>query len=515
MGSALPVRIELFDDEIETLRTFDPESQRSLEKIDCIDLLPANEFPWDKSSRAAFRTRWHEQFESAPTKECSIYNDVQSGIKPPGIEYYLPLFFDESATLFDYLPSNTLIFTPPALDKASAHFWVDIQHRFEERRHDRLRPIMAPESLFVQTNELFSKIKAFPRITISQQLLEPSASTSNLSTSSLGNLSVDAKAADPLFNFRQLKEASSIRILVCAESAGRQEALEELFYDNNIKAKKVSSWNQFLDEKEQLCLTIAPLSEGFKDQSQNIAVISESELFGQRVMQRRRRKRATDSTDIAVKNLSELRIGAPVVHIDNGVGRYLGLEIIEFDGQTNEFLMLEYAQNAKLYVPVSSLHLISRYSGTDEALAPLHRLGTDKWSTAKQKAAEKIRDTAAELPDVYARREARVGFSATKPDESYQAFCAEFPFEETPDQAAAIEAVVNDMTSKRPMDRLICGDVGFGKTEVAMRAAYIATYSGKQVAVLVPTTLLAQQHYQSFKDRFAETPIQVEVLSRF
>ena len=515
MGSELPIRIELFDDEVETLRTFDTETQRSLDKIDRINLLPANEFPWDKSSRLAFRTRWHDQFESAPTKECSIYKDVQSGIKPPGIEYYLPLFFDESATLFDYLPNNTLIFTPPELHQVSEHYWSDILHRYEERRHDRLRPILPPEELFVPTNELFSQLKLFPRVSISQEALDKSASVTNLSTSSLGDLSVDAKASDPLSNLRSFKDTTKSRILICAESAGRREALEELFSDHKLSAQKVHNWNDFRNSEAPLCLTIAPLSDGFSDPLQNITIISESELFGQRVMQRRRRKRATDSGEIAVKNLSELRIGAPVVHIDNGVGRYQGLQTIEFDGQTNEFLMLEYAQNAKLYVPVSSLHLISRYSGTDESLAPLHKLGSDKWTTAKQKAAERIRDTAAELLDVYARREARVGFAASKPDESYQVFCAGFPFEETPDQAAAIEAVEHDMISPKPMDRLVCGDVGFGKTEVAMRAAFIATNSGKQVAVLVPTTLLAQQHYESFKDRFADTPVQVEILSRF
>ncbi|UZE94741.1 transcription-repair coupling factor [Alkalimarinus alittae] len=515
MGSELPIRIELFDDEVETLRTFDTETQRSLDKIDRINLLPANEFPWDKSSRLAFRTRWHEQFESAPTKDCSIYKDVQSGIKPPGIEYYLPLFFDESATLFDYLPSNTLIFTPPELHQVSDHYWRDIHHRYEERRHDRLRPILPPEALFVATNDLFSKLKSFPRVSIVKEELDSGASVTNMSTSSLGDVSVDAKASDPLSNLRAFKDTSTSRILICAESAGRQEALEELFSDHQLAVQKVRNWNDFQNSKAPLCLTIAPLSDGFNDPSRNITIISESELFGQRVMQRRRRKSATDSGEIAVKNLSELRIGAPVVHIDNGVGRYQGLQTLEFDGQTNEFLMLEYAQGAKLYVPVSSLHLISRYSGTDESLAPLHKLGSDKWSTAKQKAAERIRDTAAELLDVYARREARVGFAATKPDESYQVFCAGFPFEETPDQAAAIEAVENDMLSSRPMDRLICGDVGFGKTEVAMRAAFISTNSGKQVAVLVPTTLLAQQHYESFKDRFADTPVQVELLSRF
>ncbi|WP_250657907.1 transcription-repair coupling factor [Alkalimarinus coralli] len=515
MGSELPIRIELFDDEIETLRTFDTDSQRSLEKIDHINLLPANEFPWDKSSRAAFRTRWHDQFESAPTKECSIYKDVQSGIKPPGIEYYLPLFFDDSATLFDYLPDNTLIFTPPELHQVSAHYWSDIQHRYEERRHDRLRPILPPDSLFVPTNELFSELKRFPRVTLSAEKLEDSASVTNLSSSPLGDLSVNAKASDPLLHLRTFKETTSSRILICAESAGRQEALEELFSDHNLNMQKVLNWTDFQSSKAPLCMTIAPISDGFSDLSRNITVISESELFGQRVMQRRRRKRATDSGEIAVKNLSELRIGAPVVHIDNGVGRYQGLQTIEFDGQTNEFLVLEYAQSSKLYVPVSSLHLISRYSGTDESLAPLHKLGSDKWSVAKQKAAERIRDTAAELLDVYARREARVGFAASKPDDSYHAFCAGFPFEETPDQAAAIEAVEKDMLSPKPMDRLVCGDVGFGKTEVAMRAAFIATNSGKQVAVLVPTTLLAQQHYESFKDRFADTPVQVELLSRF
>jgi len=514
MGAARPYRIDLFDDEIETLRTFDPETQRSIEKQQRIELLPAYEFPWDPDSRTAFRNRWHETFPDAP-RDAPLYQDLVSGIKPPGIEYYLPLFFEQTATLFDYLPADTLVFTPNDLEGPIDQFRAEILERYEDLRHDRFRPLLPPTHLFIEKEVAFSRLKDYPRISIFSEAGEPDRRGVNADAATIPDISIDGRATDPAAALREFLNGFDGRVLLCAETAGRREALLELLGNQGLRPDPVDDWAGFLASESPLALTVAMLEEGALFRAAGLSVVAEAQLFGQRVMQRRRRARSTEAGDAAIRDLSELRLDAPVVHIDHGVGRYKGLQTIDVDGQPNEFLTLEYAGGAKLYVPVSSLHLISRYSGTEDALAPLHKLGTERWSQAKQKALEKIRDTAAELLDIYARREARKGYGFQTPDEAYRAFCAGFPFEETPDQQAAIDAVVADMTAIRPMDRLVCGDVGFGKTEVAMRAAFLATYSGKQVAVLVPTTLLAQQHYESFRDRFAETPVQIELLSRF
>ena len=519
MGSDLPVRIELFDDEIESLRSFDPENQRSKNKLKDIEILPANEFPWDKDSRLKFRNRWLEKFPNAAANSPLIRN-IKEAIKPHGIEYYAPLFFDETATLFDYLPDNALVLTPTELSDSITHLWVDIQNRYEDRRHDIQRPILPPRELFLATDELFGLLKTHPRISLSKQKQEESAGRLNLQLDNLTDISIDDSASDPTGKLKTAIDIFDGTTLIVAESNGRQEVLGELFAKYKLEVERVQTWEQITERLQQSklskpLLTVGKINHGFIDNLTRLQIISETELFGQRVIQKRRRKKNNDIAENVVKNLTELSIGAPVVHLDHGVGRYRGLETIKVGDQVDEFLMLEYANEAKLYVPVSSLNLISRYSGTDESLAPLHRLGTEKWSVAKQKAMEKIRDTAAELLEIYAKREARKGFKHDNPGEAYRAFCAKFPFEETLDQLNAIEAVKHDLTRTQPMDRLVCGDVGFGKTEVAMRAAFIATYSGKQVAVLVPTTLLAQQHYESFQDRFAGTAVKVEVLSRF
>ena len=514
MGSNLPYRIDLFDDEIETLRTFDPETQRSIDRIEQIELLPAHEFPWHKDARSGFRNRWFEHFPNAD-KEAPVYQDVSNGITPPGIEYYLPLFFDETATLFDYLPASTLVFTADGLNDAVAAFDAETRARHEDRRHDRLRPILPPSELFLLQDEVFGQLKPYPRVTCAPDPVE-GAGSANCHAEALPDVAMDGRAADPAGRLKRFIKEFPGRVLICAESSGRREALIENLGDHKLKLATVSGWQEFLEKSDAtLAITIAPMEQGMVLPEQNLALITETALFGERVLQRRRREKPTEVDDHGYRDLSELRIGSPVVHIDHGVGRYKGLETITAGGQADEFLMLEYAGSSKLYVPVSSLHLISRYAGTDEEHAPLHKLGTDRWSNAKQKALEKIRDTAAELLDVYARREARKGFQFEDPKEAYRAFAAGFPFEETPDQQVAIQSVFEDMTGERPMDRLVCGDVGFGKTEVAMRAAFLATWSGKQVAVLVPTTLLAQQHYESFRDRFSDTPVTVELLSRF
>ncbi|HSH13370.1 MAG TPA: DEAD/DEAH box helicase, partial [Desulfurivibrionaceae bacterium] len=380
--------------------------------------------------------------------------------------------------------------------------------------HDRLRPIMPPATLFLQQDELFGHLKAFPRITTSPEAAEGSGAV-NCPSRPLPDVAMDGRAADPAGRLKRFLNEFGGRVLIGAESSGRREALIENLSGHGLSPRHLDDWQTFVEEQCPLAITIAPMEQGLVLPEQHIALVTETALFGERVLQRRRREKPTEVDDGGYRDLSELRIGAPVVHIDHGVGRYLGLETITVGDESNEFLMLEYAGGSKLYVPVSSLHLISRYAGTDVDSAPLHKLGTERWSHAKQKALEKIRDTAAELLDVYARREARKGFQFEDPKEAYRAFAADFPFEETPDQEVAIQAVFEDMTGERPMDRLVCGDVGFGKTEVAMRAAFLATWSGKQVAVLVPTTLLAQQHYESFRDRFSDTPVQVELLSRF
>ncbi|MCU1716586.1 transcription-repair coupling factor [Pseudomonas sp. 5P_3.1_Bac2] len=512
MGSRTPFRIDLFDDEIETLRTFDPENQRSVDKVESIKLLPAREFPLEKKAVTDFRGRFRERFD-VDFRRCPIYQDLSTGITPAGIEYYLPLFFEETATLFDYLPGDTQVFSLPGIEKAAEQFWSDARNRYDERRVDPERPLLPPADIFLPVEDCFARLKSWPRVVVSQDDIATGVGQTRFNAQGLPDLAIQAKANEPLAALRRFIEEYPGRVLFCAESAGRREVLLELLARLKLKPKEFEDWPAFTNSKERLGICIAPLDEGLL--LEDLALVAESPLFGQRVMQRRRREKSRDGGDNVIKNLTELREGSPVVHIDHGVGRYLGLVTMEFDGQAAEFLTLQYADEAKLYVPVSSLHLIARYSGSDDALAPLHKLGSETWQKAKRKAAEQVRDVAAELLDIYARRAAREGYAFSDPKADYATFSAGFPFEETPDQQSAIEAVHADMLAPKPMDRLVCGDVGFGKTEVAMRAAFIAVHGGRQVAVLVPTTLLAQQHYNSFRDRFADWPVKVEVMSRF
>jgi transcription-repair coupling factor (superfamily II helicase) len=514
MGSPLPYRIDLLDDEIDTLRTFDPENQRTLEQVKEICLLPGKEFPLDEAGIAGFRNRWHEHFDSDHRK-CPTYQDVSQGIAPAGIEYYLPLFFEQTSNLFDYLPDHCQVICQSGLDAAASQFWRDLHQRYEDHNIDIQRPLLAPKHLFLATEQLFSQLKRYPRIVLHRDTLDEKAGSNNFDSSTPPFLTVDSKAERPFAEVEKLLQTPQQRVLFCAESPGRRETLLESLQRHGIKPELINDWAEFIQSETAVALTVAPLDSGLLLEQQKLVVIAESQLFGQRVMQSRRRRKAQDSSDAIVKNLTELRLGAPVVHIDHGVGRYRGLQSLNVEDQQEEFLTLEYADGAKLYVPVASLHLISRYTGADEELAPLHKLGSDQWSKAKRKAAEKIRDVAAELLDIYARRAARPGQKLNFPEQAYQQFAAGFPFEETPDQETAIQAVISDMNSPTATDRLVCGDVGFGKTEVAMRAAFIAVHNQKQVSILVPTTLLAQQHYQSFKDRFADWPVNIEVLSRF
>lgn len=525
MGSKSPFRLDFFDDEIDEIRLFDPENQRSSDKVDGINLLPAHEFPTDTDGTNLFRSQYREQFKSTIDKE-SIYHQVSNGIMPAGIEYYLPLFFQQTSTLCDYLSDNTLVIVSGDIDKALNHYWSDIEYRYEDRRYDPTRPLLPPSELFLNSEELYTALKPFDRINLKPDNIENEVKSSQVQfdVHPLPNLTIDHKLKQPfelLNNFITDKETPS-KLLFVAESQGRRESVLELLQRDKIKPNTFATIDEFVNSDAPLGITVNALSSGFIFQAKGsakknaIALITEAELLGDRVRQTRRRNKQQDiQNDAIFKNLAELSIGQPVVHIEHGIGRYQGLQTIENSGITTEFLVLTYASEAKLYVPVASLHLISRYSGTDAEHAPLHKLGNDTWSKAKQKAAEKVRDVAAELLDIYAKRASNHGYSFKRDKDDYRAFADSFGFEETLDQEQAINAVISDMLSPQAMDRLVCGDVGFGKTEVAMRAAFIAVNDAKQVAILVPTTLLAQQHYENFRDRFANWPISIEVLSRF
>ncbi len=510
MGSNQPFRIDLFDDEVDTIRCFDPETQRSQSTIGEIRLLPAREFPLTNGAIAEFRTKWRSEFSGDPTR-CPMYQDVTSGLAPAGIEYYLPLFFEQTHTLFDYLPNESVIITLQGVLETAEQFWREISERYEQLCHDIERPILPPTHLFLQANQVFAELRHYPHINLNQDESHQSGAI-NFATQPLPSLPVDARATQPLAPLKTFLSKFQGRVLIVAETTGRREILLESLGKQKLIPKVVENWQTFLHNDAPLCLTVAPLEQGLV--LEQLAVISETQLFGERVAQRRLRSKQRD-TDAVVRELTELTIGAPVVHEEHGVGRYQGLIALEIGGVEAEFLQLEYAKQDKLYVPVSSLHLISRFTGMDPEQAPLHRLGSNQWEKAKRKAAQKATDVAAELLDIYARRAARQGHAFKVELRSYHAFAQAFPFEETPDQQDAISAVLEDMYSKRPMDRLVCGDVGFGKTEVAMRAAFVAVQDGQQVAVLVPTTLLAQQHHQTFQDRFADWAVRVEQLSRF
>ncbi|WP_372637041.1 transcription-repair coupling factor [Alcanivorax jadensis] len=510
MGADQPFRIELFDDEIESLRLFDAESQRSTGKVDDITLLPAAEYPLSADGISRFRTAFRDTFD-VDTRGVPLYQDVSDGLSAPGLEYYLPLFFEHMATLFDYLPDDVRLVELGGCQNAVEHFWADVEQRYESRRHDIHRPILAPWKLYLRPEELAASLKQHPRARQAD-----SDNAIHFDVANMPALTADVRASNPLALLHTFADAHpDTRILLCAETAGRREALLELMQKIGIQPALKDNWPDFIAQPERWSLTRGELDAGFYAPEHELLVVTENDLYGERVLQRRRRKSSSDdgAAEQAFRSLGELTEGSPVVHLEHGVGRYMGLIHMEVDRQQHEFLLLEYAGGDKLYVPVSSLHLISRYGGGDTA--PLNRLGTEQWSKARQKAAEKIHDVAAELLNTYARREARQGKQFDVDMSDYERFSAGFPFEETPDQQAAIASVIADMQSSQPMDRLVCGDVGFGKTEVAMRAAFVAVENQTQVAVLVPTTLLAQQHYESFTDRFADWPVNIEVLSRF
>lgn len=515
MGSQAPYRIDFFDDEIDSIRIFDVETQRTQQEFDQIQLLPAHEFPFDQSAIELFRSQWREKFPVRLDSE-SIYQQVSKHILPTGIEYWQRLFFNEPLiSLFDYLPTNTLLITTEQLSSFAEKFWQDIKARFDSRNVDPMRPLLRPDEIWYKVDAIFSKFKQYPRLILSQQRLTGKNAT-NLNYDLLPNLAIQIQQKEPYQNFLQFIENFSGNIVFSVESEGRREALQDILHRIKIFPKLIQRFEEITPlSSKQFYLMIGASENGFIDHVDNFALITENELLGRRIIRRRKESKQSINTDALIGSLAELVPGKPVVHLEHGVGRYAGLTTLEAGGITAEYLILLYANNTKLYVPVSSLNLISRYSGGDEENAPLNKLGTDAWSKARLKAAEKVRDVAAELLDIYAQRETKPGFAFKQDREQYELFCQSFHYQETDDQLNAIGAVIGDMCSPYAMDRLVCGDVGFGKTEVAMRAAFLAVINHKQVAVLVPTTLLAQQHYENFCDRFANWPIRIESLSRF
>ncbi len=517
MGSELPFRIDLFDNEIDTIRSFQPSDQRTEEKLERVELLPAREFPLNEQGISGFRQRFRARFD-VDHRQAMPYRDVSAGNAGNGIEYYLALFFDELASLFDYLPEQTLLVEANKARDVFPQVWEDMQQRFESRRHDLERPLLSPGEIALEPGELEQNWGRYPSLSAQSFELTPDQTESgvNFPSKRPPQLAVDHRSEDPAKALFDFLAGFDGRVLIAAESTGRREALLDLLAGRGMRVPVTESWGHFLATNANLAITVAPLESGLLLDSPALAIIAEGQLFGDRAkQQQRRRKRSERDPEAIIRDLTDLREGAPVVHETCGIGRYLGLEIIEAGGRLNEFLALEYAGSDKLYVPVHDLHLISRYTGAAVENAPLHRLGSEQWSRAKKRAAEKIRDVAAELLDLYARRAARQGKQYKIDQREYLSFQAEFPFEETVDQAQAIEGVLEDMAGSQPMDRVVCGDVGFGKTEVALRAAFVAVQNQQQVAVLVPTTLLAQQHYQTFVDRFADWPVRVEVMSRF
>jgi transcription-repair coupling factor (superfamily II helicase) len=510
MGSNVPYRVDLFGDEVDSIRTFDPDSQRSLYPVPEVRLLPGREFPMDDAARKKFRERWREKMEGDPTK-ARIYRDIGEGLASGGIEYYLPIFFEQTATVFDYLGAEAGLALHGEVDEAIQRFWTDTKERHRFLQHDPERPLLAPAEIFLTAEDFFGLTK--PHAVLSVRGNDPVEFARPLP-----DISVERGVQEPLARLEAHLKSTPHRVLLVAESEGRRESLLEQLRDSKIDPPSVKDLAEFWASDEKYAITAAPLAAGFfwVDGERAVQLFTETELFATTPTTRRRRKQEQVSdVNALIKDLSELKVGDPVVHINHGIGRYQGLINIDVGDGSSEFLHLEYADKATLYVPVAQLHLIGRYTGVSAEEAPLHKLGSGQWEKAKRKAAEQVRDTAAELLNLYARRAAREGHAFRYSGHDYEAFAASFGFEETPDQRAAIHAVIQDMISPKPMDRLVCGDVGFGKTEVALRAAFVAVMGGKQVAILAPTTLLAEQHYQNIVDRFGAWPVKVAEMSRF
>jgi len=521
-GTDAPVRVDLLDDRIESIRRFDPDTQRSLEAVEELRLLPAREIPLDAEAVRHFRRRFRERFEGDVTR-MPLYRGVAEGLAPPGIEFYLPLFFDSTASLGDYLPREAVIATELDLAAALEESWQAIATRHEDRRHDIERPLLPPEEAFYPPTIITALLEAQPSVLL-ERFAAPDTDTvpadpgtgaeRDFPTRLPPQFRLDARAPQPLAPLIEFLDRYEGRVLIAADSPGRREVIVEMLSAHGRRPRAVSGWNAFAGGDARLAVTVADV-EGLALTAPALTVLSESLLFGNRARQERRRRRTAADPAAILRDLQTLEPGAPVVHETYGVGRFVGLAIMEIGGQVGEFLALEYRDGDRVYVPVQSLGLVNRYTGGAPESAPLHKLGTDQWARARRRAAQAVRDVAAELLDLHARRAAHKAAPLHLRELEYQTFANGFPFEETADQAEAIAQVIKDLDSAKPMDRIVCGDVGFGKTEVAMRAAFVAVQAGKQVAVLVPTTLLAQQHLQSFRDRFADWPVRIESLSRF
>ena len=522
MGANEPFRVELFDDEIDSIRAFDPESQRSLDKVDAVHLLPGREVPMDEASTQRAMARLRERFD-IDTRRSALFQDLKAGVAPAGIEYYLPLFFDATATLFDYLGDDVLAVVGEGAGDAADQFHANVADRYEQRRHDVERPLLPPDELYLAPNALRERLNDLPRVEVWGAKHARHGEAQALSVHAAPDLPIAAKDQAPAEALKSFLGSYPGKVLVAADSPGRREALLEVLASAGLKPEVLPDFAAFGDflppAPRSFAIAVAPFDNGFAldgtPEGAAFAVLTERQLFPERAALPRRSRRAGREPEAIIRDLGELSEGAPIVHEDHGVGRYRGLVTLEAGGRPAEYLEIEYAKGDRLYVPVAQLHLINRYSGASPETAPLHSLGGEQWTKAKRKAAEKVRDVAAELLEIQARRQARAGLALPLDRAMYEPFAAAFPFEETPDQHGAIEAVIRDLGSSQPMDRVVCGDVGFGKTEVAVRAAFVAAAAGKQVAVLVPTTLLAEQHYRNFRDRFADWPLRVEVLSRF
>ena len=540
MGSALPYRIDLFDDEIETIATFDVDTQRTLYPVPEIRLLPAREYPLDEAGQARFRQNFRERFEGDPSRS-HIYKGVSKGVAPAGIEYYLPLFFERTATLFDYLPNSATLCLHHDVNQAIGQFSVDAASRYNLLRGDPQRPLLEPKELFLDAEQFFIRVKEFERLDVVSKLApspltplpvgegnadslslrervgvrEESKNLTPCATAALPDIAVNRRADVPTQAFAQFLQGFAGRVLLLADSLGRREIMAGYLHEYGLTPAVCQDYAGFINSEEKFLLAVGSLQAGFMLPDEQLAIVTETELYAAQPRSRAARAAKKSNLEGMLRDLSELKTGDPVVHEQHGIARYAGLVNLDLGEGEGEFLLLEYAGGDKLYVPVAQLHVISRYSGGAPETAPLHKLGSGAWDKAKRRAMQQVRDTAAELLNLYAQRATRKGhvFSVTPRD--YEEFAAGFGFEETPDQAAAINAVINDLQSGKPMDRLICGDVGFGKTEVALRAAFVAAMDGKQVAVLVPTTLLAEQHFQNFSNRFADMPVKIAELSRF
>ena len=517
MGSTEPFRLDLFDDELETIRTFDPDTQRSRDSVNHLEILPAREFPMTEEGIRQFRSSFRKIFECDPRSQL-IYREVSQSNTPAGTEFFFPLFFEETSDLFSYLPNNTLLIHESNIKDTAATNWADITDRYQNANYDIERRVLPPEYLYLNINSMLGSLDSFSRI-------ETEAEQSSVSnTHPLWNANcqpnkqypADPKKEKPYSELTAHLENTRNRVLLVAETPGRLDALDGVLRSNGFQPKMIDTFQQFLEEdNEYLTITRAPLDRGLTLNQQQFEIICESQLYGERVYQRRRRQTQSRDPESIIKSLAELNIDDPVVHIEHGVGRYKGLQVIDVFGDETEYLTLEYENNDKLYIPVLSLNLISRFVGGSADLAPLHRLGGDQWQKAKKRAREKAYDVATELLEIEALRAARKGNSMSADELELDKFVSQFPFEETADQLRAINEVVQDLDSDSPMDRLVCGDVGFGKTEVALRASFVVAQSGKQVAILTPTTLLAHQHHQSFIDRFSDWPVNIAVMSRF